>query len=226
MAKTITVVDYGLGNIFSVSRALEHLGFSVQLTDQPSDVINASYLVLPGVGAFDNGMQGLKRRNLIDPICDYAASGRPLLGICLGMQLLFTSSSEFGEHKGLGIIPGKVVPIAENDTEGSPVKIPHMGWSPLCRSNNIASWDRAIMNGIAENSAVYFVHSYYAVPEKEEHRLAVTYYGGHPITAAVQNNKVIGCQFHPEKSGSTGLRLIQNFVNDLCADWSDESSPR
>jgi glutamine amidotransferase len=215
MTKTVTIVDYGLGNIFSVSRALQHLGFRVQLTDRPVDIANASYLVLPGVGAFENGMRGLRERNLINPLCDYAASGRPLLGICLGMQLLFSHSEEFGMHEGLGVIPGTVVPIPENDSEGAFLKRPHIGWSPLRRPESNANSDSAVMAGIAENSAVYFVHSFCALPEKDEHRLVDTYYGGNRITAAVQDNKVIGCQFHPEKSGVIGLRIIQNFVNEL-----------
>lgn len=212
MPKRVTILDYGLGNIFSVSRALEHLGAEVRLTDQPAEVLDASWLILPGVGAFANGMQGLQQRNLIEPLREYAASGRPLLGICLGMQMLVTSSHEFGEHQGLGIIPGQVVPIAGKGANGAPLKVPHIGWSPLERPAACASWDGTILAGLPEHGDAYFVHSYSVVPDREEHRLADTLYGDFRISAAIRKGNVYGCQFHPEKSGAFGLRIIENFL--------------
>lgn len=212
MSKQVTVLDYGLGNIFSVSRALEHLGYEVRLTDRPSEVLDAFRLILPGVGAFANGMLGLQQRNLIEPLREYAASGRPLLGICLGMQMLVTASHEFGEHQGLGIIPGQVVPIAGKGASGAPLKVPHIGWSSLERPAACTSWDGTILADLPEHSDTYFVHSYSVVPDRDEYRLADTLYGDFRISAAIRKGNVYGCQFHPEKSGAFGLRIIENFL--------------
>lgn len=213
MPKQVTILDYGLGNIFSVSRALEHLGAEVRLTDQPADLLDASLLILPGVGAFANGMQGLQDRHLIEPLRAYAASGRPLLGICLGMQMLVTSSDEFGEHQGLGIIPGKVVPIAAKGADGAPLKVPHIGWSPLALPDSRVNWDGTLLASLPEGSDAYFVHSYSVVPDHDIHRLADTLYGDFRISAAIQKDNVFGCQFHPEKSGAIGLKIIENFLS-------------
>lgn len=215
MTKVVTVVEYGLGNIFSVSRAVEHFGAEVQLSNKPEELLNASYLILPGVGAFENGMNGLRERGLIEPIQEYAASGRPMLGICLGMQMLVSSSLEFGEHAGLDIIPGIVSPIAGNGSGLSPLKVPHIGWSPLIQPDSRSSWDGTIMSGIPDHGDAYFVHSFAVVPDKEEHRLADTTYGGLRLSAAIQSGNVYGCQFHPEKSGPLGLNIIWNFLNNL-----------
>ncbi len=213
MSKLVTIVDYGLGNIFSVSRAIESLGARVQITNQPSDLVSASLLVLPGVGAFENGMKGLRDRGLIEPLRDYAVSGRPLLGICLGMQLLVSTSMEFVMHEGLGIIPGKVMPIEGISVVGTRLKIPHIGWSPLIRPSYRRTWENTILFGLEENSEAYFVHSFAVTPDNEENRLADTYYGGQRISAAIQaGNNVFGCQFHPEKSGPLGLHIVQNFL--------------
>jgi len=215
MAKRVTILDYGLGNIYSVSRALEYLGTEVHLTDRPAEVLDASWLILPGVGAFANGMQGLQQRNLIEPLREYAASGRPLLGICLGMQMLVTSSHEFGEHQGLGIIPGQVMPIVSKGSSGIPLKVPHIGWGSLERPPACDSWNGTILEGLSEHTDTYFVHSYSVVPDYEEHRLADTIYGDFRISAAIRKSNVYGCQFHPEKSGPNGLKIIENFINDL-----------
>ncbi len=212
MAKLVTVVDYGLGNIFSVARAVEHLGAEVRLTSQPDELDEASLLVLPGVGAFENGMKGLRERGLVEPLRKYADSGRPLLGICLGMQLLVSTSFEFGEHEGLGIIPGQVRPIARIDSNGANLKVPHIGWSPLVRPPSLASWDGTIMEGLPEQRDAYFVHSFAVVPSSDINRLVDTYYGGQRISAAIQDKNVFGCQFHPEKSGVFGLSIVKNFL--------------
>lgn len=221
MTKLVTVVDYGLGNIFSVARAVEHFGAEVRLTSQPDELDEASLLILPGVGAFENGMKGLRERGLVEPLRKYAASGRPLMGICLGMQLLVSSSLEFGVHEGLGIIPGQVQPIARENAGGASIKVPHIGWSPLVRPSSRSSWDGTILTGLAEGSDAYFVHSFAVVPDKEEHRLADTYYGGQRISAAIQEGNVFGCQFHPEKSGFQGLGIVKNFLQ--CVDTPDYS---
>jgi glutamine amidotransferase len=212
MTVAVTVIDYGVGNIFSVTRALEHCGATVFLSGRPADILSASRLVLPGVGAFASGMEGLRSRGLVDPIRRYAASGRPLLGICLGMQMLFSRSLEFGDHEGLGLIPGTIVPIVARAPDGAPLKVPHIGWAPLERPSGYATWDMTLLAGVREGENCYFVHSFTAVPERESSRLADTTYGDCRISAAVREGNVLGCQFHPEKSGETGLSMISNFV--------------
>lgn len=210
--KRVTIVDYGLGNIFSVSRAIEHCGAEVLLTDRPAALLESEFLVLPGVGAFANGMNGLQERGLIEPLRTYAASGRPLLGICLGMQMLVSRSSEFGEHEGLDIIPGWVAPIDGRNAEGVALKVPHIGWTPLRRPPARETWTDTLLDGVPESSSVYFVHSYTVVPEVEAHRLADVFHGDCRVSAAIQMGNVSGCQFHPEKSGPVGLRIVRNFL--------------
>jgi glutamine amidotransferase len=158
-------------------------------------------------------MQGLRERGLVEPLRTYAASGRPLLGICLGMQMLLTKSEEFGEHEGLDIIPGRVLPVTAHNANGIPLKVPHVGWGALSMPRTRQTWDETTLEGVGIGCDMYFVHSFFALPTHEEHRLADTMYGDCRISAAIKMDNVTGCQFHPEKSGLTGLRVIQNFVN-------------
>jgi imidazole glycerol-phosphate synthase subunit HisH len=209
----VTVVDYGIGNLFSVCRALEHCSAEVTLTSDPALIQTAPRLVLPGVGAFADGMQGLRDRGLIEPILHYAASGRPLLGICLGMQMLATASEEFGKHRGLGLIPGRVVAIPDHTTSGQPHKIPHIGWNGLLAPAGV-SWNETLLGDTSEGTAVYLVHSYAVTPDDPAHRLADCVYGGHRICAAIRRDNIVGCQFHPEKSGEVGLRILRRFLQD------------
>jgi glutamine amidotransferase len=208
----VTVVDYGLGNLFSVKTALEHCGASVEVTDSADAVARAPRLILPGVGAFADGMSGLRQRNLIAPIREYAASGRPFLGICLGMQMMMDCAEEFGLHDGLAVIPGKVVAIPRIGIDGSPHKIPHIGWSDLVAPRIQTDWQDSILDGLRPGAAMYFVHSYMAVPADRSHTLAVCVYSGHPVTAVIRKGSLYGCQFHPEKSGEDGLDLLRRFL--------------
>jgi glutamine amidotransferase len=207
----VTVIDYGIGNLYSVGRALEHCGAEVAFSDDPAAILATERLVLPGVGAFADGMRGLQERGLVEPIRRYAASGRPLLGICLGMQMLASVSEEFGEHAGLGLIPGRVQPVPALSTDGLPHKIPHIGWSAL-RPPAGTSWQGSILEETPPGSAVYLVHSYAVVPEDPSHRLADCVYGGHRIAAAIRHGAISGCQFHPEKSGEVGLSILARFL--------------
>ena len=208
---SVTIVDYGSGNLLSVVRALQHVGATAKLSHDAAEIENAERLLLPGVGAFAEGMQGLRERGLIEPIRRYAASGRPLLGICLGMQMLASLSEEFGEHEGLDLIPGRVVPVPPQDVDGSPQKIPHIGWADVGPALP-RGWAGTMFEGMREGTSVYLVHSFYFEPSDAAHRLADCFYGGHRITAAVCSGRTIGCQFHPEKSGEAGLRLLQGFL--------------
>lgn len=209
MSASVTVVDYGSGNLLSVTRALEHCGAQVDLSNDPDRIAAAERLVLPGVGAFADGMAGLASAGLIDPIRSFAASGRPLMGICLGMQMLASSSEEFGASEGLGLIPGRVVAIPNQTTSGEPHKIPHIGWADLILNPDRENADPA---GIVDGQAVYLVHSYRFEPENAAHRLADCVYGGLPIAAAVRADNVTGFQFHPEKSGKVGLGVLDAFL--------------
>jgi glutamine amidotransferase len=202
----ITIIDYGMGNLRSVQKGFERVGFSARVTGDPRDVERAERLVLPGVGAFRDCIHNLREGGFIAPILQHVASGRPFLGICLGLQLLFTESEEFGRHQGLGIIPGKVVRFPAGMTaDGAELKVPHMGWNSLGIRR-----PAPIFQGIADGSAVYFVHSYYVVPDDPTVVAAETEYGL-PFCAAVWKENVMATQFHPEKSQTVGLKILENF---------------
>jgi imidazole glycerol-phosphate synthase subunit HisH len=211
--KRVTVVDYGMGNLLSVSQALEEAGGSVTVAHSAEQILEAERLVLPGVGAFVGGMAELHERGFVEPIREFAASGRPLLGICLGMQMLLDRSEEFGESEGLGLIPGSVVPVPAAGTNGAPHKIPHIGWNELVRPEGGADWDDSILRNVAPGSSAYFVHSFTAAPEDPRHRLADCHYDGCTISAALRSGNLYGTQFHPERSGPAGIRVIDAFLD-------------
>lgn len=207
----VVVIDYGIGNLLSVTRAFEAVGVEVQLTNQHRSIAAADRLVVPGVGAFGDGMRGLHQRDLVDPIREFTTKGRPFLGICLGMQLMLDESEEFGLHAGLGLIPGRIVQAPTVDPAGRPVKVPHIGWNAL-QPGQRNDWDGTILQGIPAGAACYFVHSFMAVPHDPAALLAKCTYSGYPITAVVAQNYLYGCQFHPEKSGTVGLKILENFI--------------
>jgi imidazole glycerol-phosphate synthase subunit HisH len=205
----ITVVDYGMGNLMSVSRGFEKVGARVQVSASPAEIEQAERLVVPGVGAFGDGMKSLIERDLVAPIKAFAASGRPLLGICLGMQLLFDSSEEFGECGGLGLVPGRVHKVPARAADGRSHKIPHIGWNGIVPARE---WRGTLLEGVAPGSPAYFVHSYAPEPAHREDRLADAFYDGCPISAVVRRGAIQGCQFHPEKSAAVGLKILANFA--------------
>jgi glutamine amidotransferase len=211
MKPIITVIDYGVGNIFSVSRAFEHCGARVNLTSIPNEIATAEHVVLPGVGAFADGMAALRERGLIAPIRQFARTGRPFLGVCLGMQMLFDTSEEFGTHEGLGLIHGKVMAIPTSARDGRPHKVPHIGWNELVPPPN-RDWTGSILDHLPVDASAYFVHSFQAIPDNPDERLADCNYNGMTICAAVQSGSINGCQFHPEKSAAVGLQCIENFI--------------
>jgi glutamine amidotransferase len=211
MSVSVAVVDYGIGNLLSVSRALEQCGAQVLLTDDPAQIAQAQRLVLPGVGAFKDGMDGLRTRGLIDILRQFAATGRPLLGICLGMQMLLDYSEEFGTHEGLGLISGRVTAIPATSAAGVRHKIPHIGWNEL-QAPDANKWSGTILDDIAPGSSVYFVHSFTAFPDDSACRLADCSYDGRLISAVIRKRNTYGCQFHPEKSGEIGLNILRRFL--------------
>ncbi|CAA6605014.1 Imidazole glycerol phosphate synthase subunit HisH 1 [Rhodospirillaceae bacterium LM-1] len=208
---TVTLVDFGAGNLLSVMRAFRHLDAEVKLASTPEAVLAADRLVLPGVGAFGACMGGLRARDLIEPVKEYAASGRPFLGICVGMQMLFDESEEFGANKGLGLIPGRVVRIPSLSANGELHKVPHIGWNSLhaCRDGG---WRGTPLEPLGQGANAYFVHSYAAYPKDGAHRLAECDYNGIILLAAACKDNVTGCQFHPEKSGKAGLSILTRFL--------------
>src|SRR5262245_46213797 len=197
----IAIIDYGMGNLRIVAKAFETVGHQVIVTRDPGALRNANRLVLPGVGAFGDCMANLERYGLIDPIRTAIQSGKPFLGICLGLQLLFTESEEFGLHKGLGIIPGRV----KRFPAVSQLKVPHMGWNQAHRQR-----DCPIFTGIADASDWYFVHSYFVEPADRTIVATMTTYGIR-FVSSIWHDNVMACQFHPEKSQLVGLQLIKNF---------------
>ncbi len=212
MGSKITVVDYGVGNLFSVCRALEHCGAEVELTSDPAVASRADKILLPGVGAFGDGMRLLNEHGMDQALKEAAARGAHLLGVCLGMQLLLDTSDEFGLGHGLGLIPGKVVAIPRETISGSLQKIPHIGWNDLVLPADRDRWDGSLLQSLRPHSPMYFIHSYMAEPLDPKHRLANCIYGGAPVAAVIGNDNVWGTQFHPEKSGEAGLSVLKQFI--------------
>lgn len=205
----VCIIDYRMGNLRSVAKAIEHVGGTAKMVSKPGEIERAEKLILPGVGAFGDAMRFLDEMGLSDPIRAYVQSGRPMLGVCLGMQLLFDGSEEDAADgelvKGLGILPGKVVRF-DNHRGGQHLNVPHMGWNGL-------KWSRPdpILDGLDQGSAVYFVHSYYAEPANPDDLSATADYGG-DFCASVHRNNLFATQFHPEKSQRVGMRILTNFV--------------
>lgn len=197
----IAIIDYGMGNLRSVHKAFEAVGHQAIVTRDAASIKNASHVVLPGVGAFGDCMANLERYGLIEPVRATIQSGKPFLGICLGLQLLFTESEEFGTHKGLGIIPGRVRRFATDQA----LKVPHMGWNQVNVQRKCP-----LFEGIANGSNWYFVHSYFVDPTDRQITATTTTYGI-PFVSSVWKDNIVACQFHPEKSQAVGLRLIKNF---------------
>lgn len=199
----IGIIDYGVGNLFSLESSFQAIGQEVFISGDADALLKADRLVLPGVGAFGDAAKKLRQTGLDRFVCEQAAAGRPLLGICLGMQMLFEKSFEYGAHKGLGLLKGQVVPMAGKLP--SSLKIPHMGWNRLLFRNP----DSVLLSGIQQEDYVYFVHSYFA-QDCADSLAAVTDYG-EMLTAAVEKGNIFGCQFHPEKSGTVGLKILDAF---------------
>ena len=206
----IAVIDYGMGNLRSVQKALEFVGAKVIVTHDPDLILNANSVVLPGVGAFKDCMANLKKLKLVDPIRKFIDGGKPFLGICLGLQVLFEESEEYGPVAGLGILPGKVVKFPGGSSEtknGRPIKIPHMGWNQIKVKKNVP-----LFRGVGDAPYFYFVHSYYVVPEDQNMIATVTNYGVE-FVSGIQHENIYAFQFHPEKSQTLGLSMLERFSN-------------
>jgi len=199
----ICIIDYGVGNLHSALKAVQLFSEDASMSNDPEEIQNADGLVLPGVGSYEAGMHGLRERKLITLVKEATKNNKPILGICLGAQLLMSKGFEFGTHDGLDSIPGEV-----RHFPGISERVPHMGWNEIIPA---CAWENTILDGIGE-SEMYFVHSYVMQPADNNHTLATTEYGGHTFVSAMKKGNTYGCQFHPEKSGKTGLKIIENFV--------------
>ena len=201
----IAIVDYNMGNLASVQNAFAKLGKETVVEGDPSKFHTYDKLVLPGVGAFGDAMEHLRERDMIQPLQEYAQSGKPMLGICLGMQLLFESSEEFGKHAGLGLIKGSVQHFDTQKFEEN-LKVPHMGW------NRMFTKEHPLFEGLDDEHYLYFVHTYHVVCDDPQDIIGETYYG-YRFTSAVAHNNIMGIQPHPEKSHTNGLKILENFIN-------------
>jgi len=201
----IAIVDYNMGNLASVQNAFTKLGKKTVVESNPDNFKKYDKLILPGVGAFGDAMEHLRERNMIEAIREFATTGKPILGICLGMQLLFESSEEFGKHEGLGLIKGHVSAFKSSNFS-EPLKVPHMGW------NRMFTTSHPLFKGLDENHYLYFVHTFHVTCDDESDIIGTTEYG-YKFTSAVAHNNIMGIQPHPEKSHENGLKILENFIN-------------
>ncbi len=221
---SVAIVDYGMGNLFSVGHAFGNVGASATVTSLKAEILDADIVVLPGVGAFGDAMDSLRRLDLVGPLVELAASGKPLIGVCLGMELLMTTSSEFGTYQGLDIVRGAVVPFAMESATATPFKVPHVGWSRIYgelgagrlqdgRETSTRPWQTPAFDGIGDSEYMYFVHSLYCEPEDAGVVTSYSRYGGIEFCSSFRQGSVFGYQFHPERSGPAGLKMYANMVS-------------
>jgi imidazole glycerol-phosphate synthase subunit HisH len=214
--RTVTIVDFEAGNLFSVEHACKSVGLNPVVTNKPEDILKAHALILPGVGAFGDAMYNLHKLDLVRPIREFAASGKPFMGICLGMQLLFSRSREFGDHRGLNLIEGDVVRFPALNAIGEKMKVPQMGWNRISRPPQTGRmWNGTPLEGIMNGEFMYFVHSYYASPMNSGDVLSVTDYEGVEYCSSVIKDNLFATQFHPEKSAQEGIKIYQCWANKI-----------
>lgn len=209
----VAIIDYEMGNLFSVKNACNYIGLSPVITSEASVILSSDAIIFPGVGSFGDAMDNLKRLDLISPIKDFVATGSPFMGICLGLQLLFSESEEFGIHRGLGIIEGSVVKFSAGKGKGPAIKIPHIGWNQIFRPDGSSfCWDKSPLKNLKEGEFMYFVHSYYAKPVSQDTVLSATVYEDTHFCSSLMRKNVFACQFHPEKSAMEGLKIYKNWA--------------
>jgi glutamine amidotransferase len=211
-APQVAIVDFGLGNLFSVQRACEQAGLSAAITADKRDILGAKAVILPGVGAFGDAMAALRRLDLPAVLAEVAAMGKPLMGICLGMQLLMSESQEFGRHRGLGLVEGEVVRLQNADLGPRRLKVPQVGWNRL---RPAAPWQDTPLKGLSPGEFMYFVHSFYVRPAEQTVVLAATTYGPVEFCSSLKRGSIFACQFHPERSGPAGLLVYRGLASSL-----------
>jgi imidazole glycerol-phosphate synthase subunit HisH len=214
----IAIVDYGMGNLFSVRQAYEHVGLRVIVTSTRQEILSADAVILPGIGAFGDAMATLSRLDLVSVLLDVAASNKPLIGVCLGLQLLMTESFEFGRHKGLGIIEGQVIRFDNPMEEARKLKVPQVGWNNIHKVSDRAAssaWENSPLAEIADGEFMYFVHSYIVQPEDRKVLLSTSHYGQIEFCSSIYAGNIFACQFHPERSGAQGLKIYRNLAEHI-----------
>lgn len=211
----IVIIDYQLSNLFSVQHACNFIGLDAKITSNKSELENADGAILPGVGAFGDAMDNLKKLNLIKPIKEFIDKGKPFMGICLGLQLLFSESEEFGSHQGLDIIKGSVKKFPETNNQHQAIKIPQIGWNTIYQKEQTQPWNKSPFKDISNNEFMYFIHSYYASPVDQKVILSLTNYSGIEYCSSIMYKNIFATQFHPEKSGKEGLKIYQNWVKNI-----------
>lgn len=207
----VAIVDYQLANMFSVERACAHVGLDPVITADAAIIGAADAVILPGVGAFGEAMANLRRHGLVEPLKAYIDSGRPFLGICLGLQLLLSGSEEFGESDGLGVIPGRVVKFPAAGRDGRPLRVPQIGWNRVCRPSADA-WNGTLLAGTPSGEYMYFLHSFFVVPDDPAAILCLTDYEGVQYCSGIASRNIVGLQFHPEKSAQRGMDIYHSFA--------------
>ncbi|MBD78435.1 MAG: imidazole glycerol phosphate synthase subunit HisH [Crocinitomicaceae bacterium] len=213
--KLTVIIDYNLGNLFSVKHACDHVGLNTVTSNDIDLIKKADALILPGVGAFGEAMNNIDQLNIRDAIIERTQAGIPLLGVCLGLQLLFDESEEFGHQKGLGLLAGKVKKLPGRSSDGKKFKVPQIAWNSIHATENL--WEKSALNSVKDGEYFYFVHSYYVAPENDSEILCTTQYAGMKYCSGVMKNNIIAFQFHPEKSGEKGISIYRNWAeqNDL-----------
>ena len=210
----VAIIDYKMSNLFSVQAACEKVGLSSTITSDKKEILDAKIAILPGVGAFGEAMKYLSDLKLDDTIFQFVDSGKPFVGICLGLQLLFDSSEEFGDYSGLGLIKGKVKKFNFYSHNSTKYPVPQIGWNKISR--NGSTWEKTLLCNNASDDFMYFVHSYYVVPKNKNVTLSKTTYGNTEYCSSIQQNNIFACQFHPEKSGVIGLNIYKTLKKEYC----------
>lgn len=213
MISSVAIIDYQMSNLFSVQHACEFLGLRPQITSDPAAILKADAAILPGVGAFGDAMANLSKLGLTDAIHEFIKTGKPFMGVCLGLQLLFTESDEFGQHQGLNIVQGQVTKFPPKRSDGSLLKVPQIAWNTIHAPAELPGrWSGTPLRSTAEGEYMYFVHSFYVKPDEPKTILTTTSYEGFPYCSAVAKDNVFAAQFHPEKSGPAGIRIYQEWA--------------
>jgi len=214
--RSVAIVDYDAGNLFSVEQACKSVGVVPLIISRPEEIHQADALILPGVGAFGDAMRNLHKLDLVQSLKEFAGSGRPFMGICLGMQLLFSRSEEFGEHEGLDLIDGDVIKFPAVNKLGQKNRIPQIGWNQITYPSKCGqSWHDTPLEQISNGEFMYFIHSFYTKPRNPENVLAVTEYGGQDYCSVVIKENIFAAQFHPEKSAVEGMKIYRNWANKI-----------
>ncbi|MFH2091034.1 MAG: imidazole glycerol phosphate synthase subunit HisH [Pseudomonadota bacterium] len=212
----VVIIDYDMSNLFSVKHLCDILGVTCEITNDKKKILNAGAVILPGVGAFSDAMGNLEKLDLVYSIHDFIQSGKSFMGVCLGLQLLFTQSDEFGCHKGLNIIPGVVKKFKTILENGEKVKVPHVGWNRLYQpKSNQNRWQKSPLKNFKENEFTYFVHSYYVQPKDDRHVLSLTNYEDQEFCSSIHADNIFATQFHPEKSGENGIKIFSEWLGQI-----------